>query len=329
MYASYVALATDRYEGFVVPAALQSTLALLCVATLAAIDGVPGAVVGFTIAHVLTAVATFAGSRRTLRRTSTEREPAGRGQLRRSLSFGIKGYAANALQLVNYRLDLFILNATAAGAAVGHYAVAVSVTSVMWLLPQALSDVLFPRVAALSARSGEYHAERRRVAETKSLRHAVLVTIVATILLAVALVVLVVPIYGEAFHQSTELGLILLPGVALLAISNPLLATIVGRGKPGLSLIAAIIITPLTVVMYVLLIPSLHATGAALASSISYAAMFALTAILYRRVTGSDPLRLMLPTRSELADYRRLAPLVRRPLAVLVHRLIPGRRPRE
>ncbi len=317
-YASYVALATDRYEGFVLPPAVQSALALLFVGILAAIDGVPGAVLGFTISHVITAVATLAGSRHALRRSTAAPEPASGGQLRRAVSFGIKGYAANALQLVNYRLDLFILNATAAAAVVGHYSVAVSVTSVMWLLPQALSDVLFPRVAALSARSGAHHAEMRAFAEAKSLRHSVLATIVVAIALALGLVFLVVPIYGAAFHQSTVLGLILLPGVALLGISSPLLATIVGRGHPGLSLVGALAVTPPTVVMYLVLIPALHAPGAALASSVSYAAMFALALVFYRRVTGANPLRLMRPTRSELADYRGLA-------RVLLNRLAPHR----
>jgi O-antigen/teichoic acid export membrane protein len=309
-YASYVALATDHYEGFVLPAAVQSALALLFVGTLAAIDGVPGAVLGFTIAHVITAVATLAGSRRSLRRTTAPPQSPSTGELRRAVSFGIKGYAANALQLVNYRLDLFILNATAVAAAVGHYSVAVSVTSVMWLLPQALSDVLFPRVAALSARSDADHAEMRAFAEAKTLRHSVLVTVVVAIAVALGLVFLVVPIYGAAFHQSTVLGLILLPGVALLAICGPLLATVVGRGHPGLSLVAAIAVTPPTVVMYLVLIPALHASGAALASSVSYAAMFVLAVVFYRRVTGANPLRLMRPTKSELADYRGLARVI-------------------
>lgn len=71
-------------------------------------------------------------------------------QLRRSVSFGLKGYAANAMQFLNHRLDLFIVSAAVGAAAVGQLAVAIAVTSVLLLLPQALSDVLFPRVAALS-----------------------------------------------------------------------------------------------------------------------------------------------------------------------------------
>jgi O-antigen/teichoic acid export membrane protein len=322
-YGSYVALGTGHYEGYVLPPALQSLLALCLVSGLAIVDGVPGAVLGFVLAHVITALVRYGASRRSFAPPPGATE-TNRGQLRRAVGFGIKGYAANSLQMINYRLDLFILNATAAGVAVGHYGLAVSVTSVMWLLPQALSDVLFPRVAALSGRSGE-HSEMLRLAEAKSLRHCVLITLFVAIVCALALVFLVVPIYGAAFRPSVVLGFILLPGAAVLAIANPLSAAIVARGHPGLILRGALVVTPLTVAAYVLLIPSLHAVGAALASSASYTATFVLAAIFYRRVTGRNPLLLMLPTRSEFADFQGLANLARQRVAILGNRLGKGR----
>jgi O-antigen/teichoic acid export membrane protein len=345
-YSSYVALAIDNYESYALPPAIQSSAAVCLVALLGALYGVAGAVVGFTLAHVLAAATMLLVNRRTFAApsgsarsgsppaesaatqsasaesappgtTATGSAPAGGpetsdepGQLRRAVGFGLKGYASNALQFVNYRLDLFILNATATGAAVGHYSVAIAVTGVMWLLPQALSDVLFPRVAALSARSGIAREQERAFVEIKSLRHTVLITVLSTLVLALALVLLVVPVYGSAFRPAIDLGLILLPGVALLGLTGPLSATILGRGHPGLSLIGAAIVTPLTVVLYVLLIPSLQATGAALASTISYSTTFLLAAFFYRRATGHGALALMLPTRGELQDYRALGPAV-------------------
>lgn len=308
-YMSYVALAIDRYEAYVLPPALQSTLAMCFVAVLASLYGVPGAVVGFTLAHILTALTMLVIAKRAFAPMPGRLEPPDEPRrLRRAMSFGIRGYASNALQFVNYRLDLLILNATVATADVGQYSVAIAVTSVMWLMPQALSDVLFPRIAALSSRPGEANRSARAFAEAKSLRHTVLLTAVSTLTLALALVLLVVPVYGAAFEPAIGLGLILLPGVALLGLSAPLSATILGRGRPGLSLVGALIVTPLTVLLYVLLIPSLHATGAALASSLSYATSFLLAALFYRRVTGRNPFAQMLPTRSDLADYRALAP---------------------
>ncbi len=305
-YATYVALAQDRYEAYALPPALQGAAALALVATLSALDGLRGAVIGFALAHVLTAAAVLIGARRSFR-AAVPTTPA-TGQLRRAIRFGLKGYASNALQFLNYRVDVFILAAVASSADVGHYSVAIAVTSVMWLLPQALSDVLFPRIAALSARDDG--ARARAFVEAKSLRHVVLLVTASTLMLAAALELLVVPVYGAAFRPAIDLGLILLPGVALIGVSGTLSASFVGRGRPGYALAVTIVTTPLTIVLYALLIPPLHASGAALASSISYAATFVLCVVFYRRVTGEPVLARLLPTRSELADYRTLAPAI-------------------
>jgi Na+-driven multidrug efflux pump len=77
------------------------------------------------------------------------------------------------------------------------------------------------------------------------------------------------------------------------------------------SLYITLVVTPLTIGLYALLIPELEATGAALASSLSYAGNFALTCVFYRRVTGRPVARSLVPGRSELADLRRLPGAVR------------------
>jgi O-antigen/teichoic acid export membrane protein len=120
-----------------------------------------------------------------------------------------------------------------------------------------------------------------------------------------------VPIYGPDFESSTTLGLIRLPGTALAGLSGTLAATIVGRGHPEYSLYTTLVVTPLTLALYATLIPAHHATGAALASSASLTATFVLTALFYRRATGANPLKRLLPTRSELDDYRTLGPQIR------------------
>ncbi|MGN6189373.1 MAG: oligosaccharide flippase family protein [Conexibacter sp.] len=313
LYTTYLALALDRYEAYALPPAVQSTLALALVAGLGVAFGLTGAIVGFSLAHVATALAVAVMARRALTARHDGATGAPRhatGQLRRAVAFGIKGYAANALQFLNYRLDLFILAAVATAADVGHYAVAIAVTSVMWLLPQALSDVLFPRIAALSARADAHGEAARAFVETKSLRHTVVIVLVSSAVLALALVLLVVPVYGPAFRPAIGLGLILLPGVAAIGLAGTLSATIVGRGRPGYSLAIALITTPITIALYVLLIPALDATGAALASTCSYLATFLLCALFYRRVTGEPVARRFVPTASELADYRALLPAV-------------------
>jgi O-antigen/teichoic acid export membrane protein len=297
VYTSYIALAIDRYEAAMAVPAAQAVLMLILVVVGALVFGVIGAVVAMAVALAGIGVAAFVWGHLRLPATSTARA----GQLRRAISFGIKGYAANALQAINYRLDLFILAAVASREAVGNYALAVSVATLLWLLPEALSEVVYPRIARLSGADDE---AAREMVETKSLRHVSLAVALGALTLAATLELLVVPVFGETFRPAVNLGLILLPGACAIGISTVLAATVVGRGHPRYSLYGALITTPLTLVMYAALIPWLHATGAAVASTLSYLATFALFCHFYRRVTRRRVLPLLVPTRSELADLR-------------------------
>jgi len=78
------------------------------------------------------------------------------------------------------------------------------------------------------------------------------------------------------------------------------------------SLYAGLVTLPLTLVLYVGLIPPLGASGAALASSLSYLLSFLLISWYYRRITGRRVLPLLYPTRAELEDLRSLAGATRR-----------------
>lgn len=304
-YRSYIALALDRYEGFVIPPAVQSGVAMVLVLAGALAFGLTGALVALTVSHLAAALTTW----RTLRGVTPTAGDGERRQLLRAMRFGVKGYAGNALQLLNVRLDVFVLSAAVGAAAVGQLAVAVAVTGVMWLLPQALSEVIFPRIAALSADPDQ--EGQRTMVETKGVRHAVLLIMAGAAVIVVALLVLVTPVYGEAFGPAIELGLILLPGVALFGVGQVLSAVIVGRGHPQYTLYTAMVVTPLTVVGYLLLVPALGATGAALVKTASFTLSFVLTIGFYRLATGSVSPGLFVPTRDEMRDLSGLVPQIR------------------
>lgn len=295
IYASSVTLASDRYEASMAMPAVQAALLLAVSIPLALLFDRSGAIVALTLAAAVVAVGAVVWARSRLPAAA----PTQPGQLRRAISFGVKGYGANALQLVNYQLDLFILAAVASAAAVGHYALAVSATALLMVLPRSLSAVLYPRVARLSV-SGDH--VKRAMVEAKSLRHVSLIVVLTSIAMAAGLELLVVPVFGADYRPAIKLGLILVPGAAAIGVSTVLAATVVGRGKPTYSLYGALITTPITIAMYGTLIPSFHATGAALASTLSYLLSFVLFCHFYRRVTGLHVLPLLVPTRSEFAD---------------------------
>jgi O-antigen/teichoic acid export membrane protein len=305
-FCAAAALGRHRYEAYAVLEVGNALVLLVAGVALAVAYGVLGAVAGFAAAQAATALIAAIWLRRECRR---EAEPEGYATqsshaLRRATKFGVQAWSANLLQLLNYRVDIFILSAFATRSAVGVYSIAVSVTALGWVLPNALQTVLFPRVATLDAAksAARITAKDSDTAATRAVRHSVLM-MVPTAIMLVVLVVLVPLIYGPAFARSTHLGLLLIPGVAALGVAKVLSAVFSGRGFPRYALYTTVITVPATLALYVVLIPPLHATGAALASTLSYLVSMGLSMVYFRRAT-EIPLRdALIPRRSDLVDY--------------------------
>jgi stage V sporulation protein B len=306
LYGSALRLAQERYESSALAAVSQALLTLALVALLAPASGVHGAVVAFTVANAFTAtwVAVLA--------VADVREEASRWvqrmipELAVAIRFGVKVNLAAVLALLNRRADLLILNAYASHASVGQYGVALSLTELQTLLPYSLARVLVPRLSSLSTEDAP--AERSFVL-VKSVRHGIVISVLSGFGMAVSL--LLVPfVFGRAFDASVRLGWILVPGAAAYGLATIFSAILVGSGRPGFVLRAAVIVTPATFVLYFALIPTFGATGAAIASTISYCSTLVVCWLYFRRVATSR-LRILLPGRDEIADYRALLVLAR------------------
>jgi O-antigen/teichoic acid export membrane protein len=236
------------------------------------------------------------------------------GELRAATRFGLLSWGSEVLQNLNYRLDLFVLNAFGVTADVGVYSVALTVTSFAWILPSALQTVLFPRTARLD--TGDEPADGGltdvELAASRGTRQTVLLLIPTAAVLVFALLVLVPLLYGQSFHRTIELGLILVPGTLALGLARVLVAVTAGRGHPQYSLYGRLIDMPITAVLYFVLIPAHGATGAAVASSVSYALTGVISFVFFRRVVHLPLRTLLVPTREDLRDWRSAARVARR-----------------
>lgn len=207
--------------------------------------------------------------------------------MRATVSFGLRGHIANLFQFFNYRLDVFLVNYFLGPAEVGIYGVAVRVAELLWHLPNAASFVLFPKTAA--ARVEEINVFTPRV-----LRYTLGLTTLGAIALALVGPWLIQLVFSAAFSAAYLPMIWLLPGVVLLGGAKILINEMAGRGFPQYNALSAGIGFVATVVLDVLLIPRWGMRGAAWASSISYAMVFAVAFLLYvwvrrRAGSGGDP----------------------------------------
>lgn len=307
-FASQLALALARYPAYAAAVAMPAVGGLALVGILASPFGLAGAAAGLLGAYALTAVLAFVWWLGQLPHTTPSRPGEAVRRVRSAAAFGARTTLGNALQLLNYRADLFILNAVVAAAVVGRYAVAASVTTLGLVLPRALAAVVLPRIAGIDVAS----RHEGSCAIARWVRHGGILVAGSAAVLAVALQAIPL-VYGGAFRGAIPLGLLLLPGTAAIGLSNVLAAGIVGRGRPTYTLYAALLVTPPTITLYLVLIPAMGARGAALASTASYLATMLVMYVFFRAATGIRSVRMLLPGRAELRDYTEVLRRLGRP----------------
>ncbi len=195
----------------------------------------------------------------------------------RLVVFGIKGAVGNLLQFFNYRLDVFLVNGYLGAGPVGIYTVSARLAELLWNLPSAVSFVIFPRAAASESKAMNRFTPRV-VAATLAL------TGVGGLILAAVGPWFIRLVYSDKFMGAYAPMLVLLPGVVLVGGARVLVSEIAGRGHPIYNSINAGLALVLTVVGDIILIPRMGIMGAAVASTISYGAVFFVALLFYAKV---------------------------------------------
>lgn len=211
------------------------------------------------------------------------------------LSFGVKSYFANLLNLFNYRLDSFLVNYYSGPGNVGLYSVSVSAAELIWYMPNAISSALFPKSSTL---------ERQQAAKLTALacRQTLLVSSLLTLLFALAGPLFIPFIYGVAFQDSVPAFLWLLPGIFSLSLSKIISANLSGAGKPQYATYTSGITLGVTIGLDVALIPYFGINGAAIASSIAYIASAILAVSWFYKETQIPWKEVIFPKITDLTD---------------------------
>lgn len=273
-------------------ATLGSTVLLLSLNPTAA-NFVAAAIMGQTIG-----IATSIGA---IRPDRVDARPTARPGLKReALSIGLRGQVGNILQLLNLRLDQLLVPAILSLSAGGIYVVAVRVSEALAQVGSAAATLVFPAVAREPDATLTALTERVvRVTTLLVALSAIAVALIADPLLEIA--------FGSEFASGAEPLRLLLAATVPLALTRVLAGDLKGRGRPGVVSALTGGTAGLTIVLDLLLIPSIGITGAALASLIAYSVSAAAFLILFVRTTGARG-RSLIPT---VDDVRHLVELVR------------------
>lgn len=222
------------------------------------------------------------------------------GRLRPIFTLGAKAGLVSLVSMINYRVELFLLEAFEGLAEVGIYSVAMSLAELLWLLSWTIQTVVVDPAV-------NEEEERAVSVVAQGVRQSVLLTGIAAIGLAVVGAATIPLVFGEPFRDSIMPLLILLPGVVIFSVRSPLSVFFSMRmgslryplGAAGASAIA-------TTLLCLVLIPAFAAEGAALATTIGYGLGTATLVVMFLRVSRTS-VRSLVPAWSDLVSYRELA----------------------
>jgi O-antigen/teichoic acid export membrane protein len=206
-----------------------------------------------------------------------------RSAVRPLLSFGWRSHGANVLTFVNQRLALLLLTVYLGPAATGIYVVGAQLAERLWILSEAVSTVLFPRLSALHL----HEAERRRLTPLLG-RMVLALSAVAALALALVGRPVIQLLFGDAYAAAYLPMLWLLPGVVALSLSRVLSSDIAARGRPGLNALIAALALVCNVGLAWWLIPAFGMAGAAAAASVVYLLVTLVKVVFYLQLTGGS-----------------------------------------
>lgn len=208
------------------------------------------------------------------------------GLLKDSVHYGLKGYWGNIIQFLNYRLDMFLVAYFLDVTAVGYYAIAVGMTERLWIIPQSIAKVLFPRV------SGIEEAKANKLTP-KASRHSFFIAFILALIMLILAKPLIYFLFGSHFLPAVRPLIILLPSIVAFSLAKVLASDLLGRGRPELNTLAACVSLAVNIPLNLFLIPVLGITGAALATTVSYTLATLVTIIAFvkiSRVPWMEPL---------------------------------------
>jgi O-antigen/teichoic acid export membrane protein len=225
-------------------------------------------------------------------------------RMRGLLVLGLKAGAVSIISLLNYRVELFLLQTFDGLDAVGLYSVSVALAELLWLLSWAIQTVVVqPAVNETDDEAIKLIAQ--------GVRHSLLLTGLGAIVLGAVSVFAIPIVFGEAFRGSIAPLLLLLPGVVVFSTRSPLSVYFSMRlGNMRYPLIVAGASAIATALLCIVLVPPFGPSGAAAATSIAYAGGSALLLGMFLK-GGRTRAAAMLPRRDDLDAYRELARTLR------------------
>lgn len=223
--------------------------------------------------------------------------------LKKLLQYGLRGFLGPLCILLLFRLDFFLLNYFKDPKSVGFYSIAVSLVELLYLVPELIGMILFPKLTS----AGSQNINRNTM---QVLRVIFFVLTLATLFLFASSRWIIVLIYGRQYVASVALMRILLPGFLAMSLYYIFFSYFYSRGRPEIVTLIIFLTLLFKVILAFVLIPNWGIKGAAICSTVTYsfcALTFIVVFLKYSKTTL--PEAFFIKASDWEALYKRLSPM--------------------
>ncbi len=249
-------------------------------------------VICFTVSMIITSVLGF------IFFSKEARPPGGirKDMVKPFFSYGSKLYLGFLFRELNNRIGIFIIKYYLSASEVSYYQLALNVSQRIWLIPVALTHVLFPTLLFMKKDSAGFTARVCR-------NNLFLMFVLSVLLLAFGKIAVVI-VYGEQYARVATAIYSMLWSVTIWPVFNMLAIDFASRNQIWITVIISFIGAVVNISCNFIFISHLGMIGAGLATSVSNTVMVVLIIIFFIRRTGVSLREILIPTKDDFTSYR-------------------------
>lgn len=213
--------------------------------------------------------------------------------LSRAFIYGVKTWPGTAMSSLNLRFDQFLIASVSPAASLGNYSLSARLSELPWLLADGAGPVFFKKLVSQNTDEKiRFFARVHRILFT--------LTLLANILLGIAIWFLAVPVFGPDFKAVPLLTVAFLVG-SLGFVSGKLATSYFGAdARPELTGAMGVVGGLVSIVLYVVFIPLYGLWGGVIGSVGGYVAQSIISMLLWKRVTQAQIKRLFVMDAEDL-----------------------------
>lgn len=215
-------------------------------------------------------------------------------------TYGPKLYLGFLFREINNRVGIFIIKYYMTASDVSYYQIALNISERLWLVPTALTFVLYPTLLAMKKDDSSRFS-------AKVCRNNLFFMVLLSVLLLIFGKFMVLLVYGEQYANVAKAIYSLLIAITIWPVYNMIAIDFASRDRIWVIVITSFIGAVVNITCNFIFIQRFGLIGAGMATCVSNIVMVSLIVGYFVRNTGIPLREVLVPTREDIVSYRDAA----------------------